>query len=137
MDLKLTSWWTLLSNRWILLLTSIPKKHTRQKTSCLCFFAGHGHYVPGRGGHIVAKNSQLNGSLRSYLEFNDISTYFNNIYSCKHMMLVFDVCFGGAAFDKQDAINYSGTSLKQIRDSLDKFVDTKSKIQSRLFHYQW
>lgn len=48
-------------------------------------------------------------------------------------MLVFDVCFGGAAFDKTDADNYSGSSLAQIRDSLDRFVNLKSEIQSRLF----
>lgn len=119
-------------------MDSIIEYYTEQinyapKDQLFVFFAGHGHYRPGKGGFIVAKNSELNGSLRSYLEFNDIQRYFNDIYSCNHIMLVFDVCFGGTAFDKTDVRNYSESDLQFIRDSTARFVDMKSKIKSRLF----
>ena len=87
------------------------------KDQLLVFFAGHGHYKPGKGGFIVAKNSELDGSLRSYLKFTDIRDYFNETYSCNHIMLVFDVCFGGSAFNKTEVRDYSESDMLYIRDS--------------------
>ena len=64
------------------------------KDQLLVFFAGHGHYKPGKGGFIVAKNSELDGSLRSYLKFTDIRDYFNETYSvttsCSYLMYVLE-----------------------------------------------
>jgi hypothetical protein len=103
------------------------------KDQLFVFFAGHGHYKPGKGGFIVAKNSERDGSLRSYLKFTDIRDYFNATYSCNHIMLVFDVCFGGTAFNKTEVRNYSESDLNFIRESPEKFIEMKSKIKSRLF----
>ena len=48
-------------------------------------------------------------------------------------MLVFDVCFGGSAFNKTEVRDYSESDMLYIRDSTDKFIEDKLKIKSRLF----
>ncbi|MBO6518248.1 MAG: hypothetical protein JJ975_17055, partial [Bacteroidia bacterium] len=65
--------------------------------------------------------------------FTDITSDLNNIYGCKHIFLAFDVCFGGSAFNKTDAVSYSGSSLQDILDNQEKFVQGKMKIKSRVF----
>ncbi len=100
----------------------------------LVYFAGHGHYEPGYGGYIVAKNSRKNGNLRTdYLKFDDIRTSFNLLYNCKHIMLVFDVCFGGAAFDKTNATNSSASDIEYMYQDPEGYLKKKLAIQSRLF----
>lgn len=116
------------------ILLDYMKKHYGPKDQLFVFFAGHGHYDPHLGGHIVCKNSKGDDqTLQTYLRYNYITEGLNNIYSCKHIFLAFDVCFGGAAFNKTDAISYSGSSLQDILKNKDGFIDQKMSTKSRLF----
>lgn len=116
------------------ILLEYMKKQYSPKDQLFVFFAGHGHYDPYRGGHIVGKDSKLDdNTLSSYLRFKHITEDLNNIYSCKHILLAFDVCFGGAAFDKQDVVNYSGSSLRDILNNRDAFIEKKLNTKTRLY----
>ena len=114
------------------------KKEYAPKDQLLVYFAGHGHYEPGYGGYIVAKNSKKEGNLMknlrtNYLKFDDIRSHFNLIYDCKHILLVFDVCFGGTAFDKNAAQTKSASDIEQMLKSPEEYLEKKLAIQSRLF----
>ncbi len=97
------------------------------------YFAGHGLFDTKNRGFVVAKDSKKDDhTKRSYLRFKQLTGDLNESYGCNHVFLALDVCFGGAAFDKFDAVNIGGSSLEEILQNKEKFIRGTLKITSRI-----
>lgn len=63
----------------------------------LIFVAGHGEYDEiFKQGYLAGRDSKIKDDIKtSYISYADFRDYVNSI-NCKHIMVVLDVCFGGA-----------------------------------------
>lgn len=113
------------------------RKNYTSKDQLFVYFAGHGHFDPSLGGHIVCADSKKDDpTMDSYIPYDFIVKNLDRTLACKHIFVALDVCYGGEAFDKNTSTtNYNrlGTSLQQIRDSQQSFVNDKLKYTSRVF----
>jgi len=96
----------------------------------MIFFAGHGQFDEVfKEGYVVAKDSDFNDeSKSSYIAHSNLRTYINNI-SCKHVLLVMDVCFGGT-IDPMIAMRGAERTFDSDREEL---IRQKMSLNSRIY----
>ncbi|HSY19188.1 MAG TPA: caspase family protein [Candidatus Acidoferrales bacterium] len=100
----------------------------------LVFFAGHGTYDPKlHHGYVVAKDSQyVDLRHKSYLDHEELLDTIAGITNCHHVLVILDVCFGGAIGERISVASYRG--YNEYDDQPPATIVTEGlKNQSRLF----
>ncbi|MBI1308053.1 MAG: hypothetical protein GC181_15720 [Bacteroidetes bacterium] len=117
-------------------LMSYFSKPYGPKDQLFVFFAGHGVHHTFLGGQIVCKDSRPideEKTMSSYLSFEWVKNGLNNIYSCQHVLLTMDVCYGGAGFNQKTAPYYGDQSVNAMIANPSQFFRDNLKFKTRLY----
>ncbi len=78
-------------------IRSYGKRQYARGDQLFIFVAGHGEYDEQfKQGYLAGRDSKKNDEIKqSYISYADFRDYVNSI-PCKHIMVVLDVCYGGA-----------------------------------------
>ena len=76
----------------------------------LVFFAGHGAYDPKlKHGYVVTRDSRyIDPRHKSYIDHAMLLDSLASITNCHHVLLILDVCFGGAIGERISVSSYRG-----------------------------
>jgi len=110
-------------------LMEYVEKEYNENDQIFIFFAGHGDFNETfKEGYLVAKDSKFKDKTGiTYYSYNRLSSNID-VIPCKHILITFDVCFGGT-IDEFIAKKTRGT------EELYKIVDNKEFIE-RCFQYK-
>jgi Caspase domain len=123
------------ANQVIKALEGLSKK-LNENDQFLCFIAGHGDYDPDffdDGFMVLSESVTLTNDpyRRSYLPFSQVGNIIDNL-PCKQVLLMVDVCFGGA-FDQKLSNGPLRNKMDGYGDmSVDKMIKSKSEKQTRI-----
>ncbi len=115
---------------------SLISKKLKENDQFICFIAGHGDYDPDffdDGFMVLSESMSLSKDpyRRSYLPFSQVGNIIDNL-PCKQVLLMVDVCFGGA-FD-QKLSNGPMRSKNSVYDdvSIDEVIKSHSTKTTRI-----
>jgi len=115
---------------------SLISKNLKENDQFICFIAGHGDYDPDffdDGFMVLSESMSLSKDpyRRSYLPFSQVGNIIDNL-PCKQVLLMVDVCFGGA-FD-QKLSNGPMRSKNSVYDdvSIDEVIKSHSTKTTRI-----
>ena len=111
------------------------RREFRPHDQLLIFFAGHGHYDerPLDMGYLVFKDSRAqkdDPTRETYMRHAALLALVKRI-PCRHVLLMLDACFGGAAFEEQLEPVFRGSGDVMADVSVGEMIRRKMPIPTR------